>query len=167
MIKLKVVNHSASDRELLVRAASVKQKAWPYPIESQLEWIRKNLSNDDLHLFLQVDGEDVAYMNLVDIHFHADSMAYHGYGIGNVCAAIKGLGYGGKLLSLTNDFLKMTGRPGLLFCMPHVEKFYNHYGWQKVEREKTIIDGLSQEASVFSYSLPPVSQSLIYNGKLF
>lgn len=167
MIKLKVVDHLASDRELLIKAASVKQQAWPYPMDSQLEWIDKNLTSNDKHAFLQVDGENVAYLNLVDIRFTADGIAQRAYGIGNVCAAKKGMGYGGKLISLTNDYLRTMDRVGLLFCMPHVEPFYLRYGWSTVERGKSYVDGLSADAQVLTFSLPPVTESLIYNGRLF
>ena len=167
MLRLEVINHTATDIHILQRAASIKQKAWPYPMESQLEWIKKNLSINDLHLFLLDEGEDVAYMNLVDISLEVDGINYKGYGIGNVCAAVKGMGYGGKLLSLTNDYLKRQRRVGLLFCMSHVERFYAHYGWKKVNRSKTDIQGLSTEVLVYSFGLPDVNESLIYTGKLF
>lgn len=49
-------------------AISLKSVAWPYPKESQIQWMRENLKPEDLHVFLMQDGTDVAYLNIAILY---------------------------------------------------------------------------------------------------
>ena len=89
MDSLKLIKHSEATCEDISQVIAVKQKAWPYPLESQKKWIEENLSPEDIHVFLVVDGEYAAYMNLVKILVCINDQIYDGYGIGNVCARMK------------------------------------------------------------------------------
>ncbi len=167
MFKLRIIRHSEASKEDIANVIKLKSIAWPYPFDSQEEWISKNIKEDDLHVFLQTDDVNEAYMNLVDISLEINGVSTKSYGIGNVCTKTKGMGYGNKLMTLVNDYLKMVNRPGLLFCHEFVEPFYVKCGWKKIEREICFINGLTPEIFIYGYNLPPTLISLKYGERLF
>ena len=167
MDSLKLIKHSEATSEDISQVIAVKQKAWPYPLDSQKKWIEENLSPEDIHVFLEVDGEYVAYMNLVKIQVCINDQNYDGYGIGNVCASIKGSGYGNKLVRLTNNYLVEVNKPGLLFCHTPLIRFYSGCNWDLLPSEKCIEPVLEEEIHAMTFNAPVKIKSLKYQGKLF
>ena len=151
----------------ILRAIAVKSVAWQHPLESQIKWIIDNIEDDDEHVFLKEESKDLAYMNLVRITFTANDTDYMAYGIGNVCAAEKGRGYGRELMNKVNDYLKEKKMCGLLFCRDALVPFYKLYGWEEVKRdvceEPVITDGVH----VMTYLAPDRIVNFKYQGKEF
>lgn len=167
MDSLKLIKHAEATSEDISQVIAIKQKAWPYPLESQKKWIEENLSPEDIHVFLVVDGENAAYMNLVKILVDVNDQVYDGYGIGNVCASIKGRGYGNKMVRLTNNYLVEVNKPGLLFCHTPLIRFYSGCNWALLPPEKCIEPVLEDEIHVMTFNVPVKIESLNYQGKLF
>lgn len=165
---LSIIRHKDAESSTLERVIAVKQKAWPYPIESQIAWIQSNLKDDDLHVILTHEGRDIAYMNLVNITFTVNNKTdYMAYGIGNVCAAIKGKGYGGELMRQVNAYLKEKRHCGLLLCKDALVPFYKIYDWKVVDskacKEPVLPDGIH----IMTYLVPEQIFNFQYKGKLF
>ena len=167
MYTLKLIKHSEATPEDISQVISVKQKAWPYPFESQTEWIEENLSPEDIHVFLVNDGDYSAYMNLVKIQVCINGCFYDGYGIGNVCASIKGRGFGNKLVRLTNNYLVEINKPGLLFCHTPLIRFYSGCDWELMLPEMCLEPVLGDEIHAMTFNAPVKIKSLKYQGKLF
>lgn len=167
MEALKLIKHSEANLEDIEQVIDVKQKAWPYPLESQKKWIENNLSPDDIHVFLLADGKNAAYLNLVKIHVNIDEEIYEGYGIGNVCAAIKGRGYGNKLIKLTNSYIEDNNKLGLLFCHTPLVRFYSGCNWILLPSNKCMEPILDEEIHAMMYNAPTNIKSVKYFGKLF
>ena len=167
MTKLMAIRHADASDEIISNVIATKSQAWSYPYESQQVWIANNLSDNDLHVFLYEDEKIEAYLNLIDITPVVNGIPIKAYGIGNVCSCTKRMGYGNKLMKLTNDYLKMVQRAGLLFCHEHVEPFYAKCGWTKIGNHLCRISGLTPEIKVYAYLLPHSIESLLYDGKLF
>lgn len=167
MDSLKLIKHSEATPEDISQVIAVKQKAWPYPLDSQRKWIEENLSPEDIHVFLVVDGEYAAYMNLVKIQVCINDQNYEGYGIGNVCACIKGRGFGNKLVRLTNDYLVENNKLGLLFCHTPLIRFYSGCDWELLPSEKCIEPVLEEVIHAMTFNAPVKIKSLKYRGKLF
>lgn len=90
MYSLQTIKHSEADSEVLNRAIAIKQVAWPYPKESQFRWIRDNLCDDDVHVFLQKDDRDVAYLNIAWVDAFINGVKVNCAGVGNVCSKFMG-----------------------------------------------------------------------------
>lgn len=86
MYSLQIIKHSEISRNDLRRAISLKSVAWPYPVESQLAWMKDNLKPIDTHVFLQEYGCDVAYLNIAMVHVIINGTDTLCAGIGNVCS---------------------------------------------------------------------------------
>lgn len=166
-MKLEIIKHRDILFRDLLRAIAVKSIAWSHPIESQVKWIIENIDEEDEHVFLKEGSIDLAYMNLVKISFTANDTDYMAYGIGNVCAAEKGKGYGRELMNRVNDYLKEKKCCGLLFCRDALVPFYKLYGWEEVKRnvceEPVLIEGVH----VMTYLAPEKIVNFIYQGKEF
>lgn len=80
------LHHKDADTAFLDRVIALKQKAWPYPKESQLAWMASNLKDDDIHVMLMNDDHDVAYLNLCDVRCNINGTDTQCVGIGNVCS---------------------------------------------------------------------------------
>lgn len=167
MFAIQIVNHKNINSAVLERIISLKQKAWPYPKDSQMGWIRDNLRDGDLHVILLHDGEDVAYLNLCDVHCEINGVEKQCMGIGNVCSAVKGMGYGNRLMTMTNEWLKSNEKIGLLFCHSHVELFYAKCGWNKLDENIYDIEGVTPEILVYIYNASNPVLSLKYKDRLF
>jgi len=92
MYSLYTVKHSEATPLDLDRAISLKSVAWPYPKESQIQWMRENLKPEDLHVFLMQYGTDVAYLNIAMVYVTINGTLTLCAGIGNVCSSRKGGG---------------------------------------------------------------------------
>lgn len=167
MDSLKLIKHSEATPEDISQVIAVKQNAWPYPLESQKNWIADNLSPEDIHVFLVTEGEYTAYMNLVKIQVSINNQEHEGFGIGNVCASIKGRGFGNKLVRLTNDYLVENDKLGLLFCHTPLVCFYSGCDWTLLPPEKCVEPVLENEIHAMVYNSPLIINSLKYQGKLF
>lgn len=86
MYSLQIIKHSEISRNDLQRAISLKSVAWPYPVESQLAWMKDNLKPIDTNVFLQEYGCDVAYLNIAMVHVIINGTDTLCAGISNVCS---------------------------------------------------------------------------------
>ena len=166
-MELEIIKHRDILFKDLLRAIAVKSIAWPHPIESQVKWIIENIDEEDEHVFLKEGSIDLAYMNLVKISFSANDTDYMAYGIGNVCAAEKGKGYGRELMNRVNDYLKEKKICGLLFCRDALVPFYKLYGWEEVKRDACKEPVLAEGIHVMTYLAPEKIVSFKYQGKTF
>ncbi|WP_417613357.1 GNAT family N-acetyltransferase [Owenweeksia hongkongensis] len=136
MLNIKFIKHKSITEEELDDVITVKSSAWPYPRFSQLNWIKTNLKDEDIHLLIKKNELPVAYLNLISIDLEIDKEKIRSYGLGNVCVLKKGEGMGKTLMYLVNDLIKKEKKIGLLFCKKSLIKFYNQFGWEHVEKNK-------------------------------
>ena len=62
MAELEIIKHDDILFRDLLRAVTVKNVAWPHPVDSQLKWITDNMQPEDLHVFFREDDVDLAYI---------------------------------------------------------------------------------------------------------
>lgn len=164
---LEIVKHRDILFRDLLRAIAVKCVAWPYSIESQVKWIIDNIDDEDMHVFLREDTNDLAYMNLVKISFSVNNTDFKACGIGNVCAVEKGKGYGRELMNKVNDYLTEKQICGLLFCKDALVPFYKQYGWKEVKKNVCVKPIMADGVHVMTYLVPKKIISFKYQGKAF
>lgn len=155
-MNLQIIKHKDIFYRDILRAISIKTIAWPHPIESQVKWIADNMQPEDMHVFLSDNGKDVAYMTLSPVEGIINKKTEPLLGIGCVCTAVKGMGYGNCLMQEVNRYLEKNNFKGLLFCREGVVRFYQINGWRVIPTD--IINIMSGHKDVISmvYNCPEV-----------
>lgn len=157
------IKHGEISSNKLKEVCELKSVAWPHSIESQLNWIKSNISDNDIHVILSDENESLAYLNLINIKCVVDGELVNGFGIGNVCSRVQGLGYGSILMKRINSFLVENKMLGILFCKTNLIEFYNKFDWQLVNKEKlklsfdnnnieTMISNFKNDFNILEYS---------------
>lgn len=146
----------------LVGIAQIKKLSWVYPIESQIDWIEKNVKPWDYHLLI----DNAAYCHLTPIILYVDNELKIGYGIGSVCTIEPGKGYGEMLMNEVNSFLTHIQKPGLLFCHARVIPFYGKYEWKLVEKSKLMILINDDAFNTMIYGVKKY-EMIKYEGRIF
>lgn len=167
MFEIIYIKHEKITQEQLDEVIKIKSVAWPFSYEKQLEWIRKNIKDSDIHVLLLKDKAVVAYLNLVNIELIVDTIRHSAYGIGNVCAIEKGKDLGKELIIRVNSYLKTMNRIGLLFCKPSLLNFYKKNYWNLVSNEKFKNKNSVIEVNILVYNFNIEYYFIEYNGELF
>lgn len=167
MFELKVITHCEVGQNDLNQIIKVKSLAWPYTYQMQIKWMNENLNGSDLHLILNKDSKTVAYLNLINIDLRINNKECQSFGIGNVCSAENGKGYGNELMKLTNRFIKEDNKPGLLFCKPSLVGFYEKFYWAVIEKNKLKLKVNNMNFETMYFNIAPDLQLLEYYGHTF
>lgn len=167
MYNLKLIPHKEITSEQLDGIIKIKSKTWPYNFEKQLEWINFNLKKTDIHVLLSLNEKDIAYLNLIKIKFKIDGNLKDGFGIGNVCVLEKGKGWGKKIMTQINLFLKQRNKIGLLFCKNSLVNFYNINDWRLIDKKKMSLSFNNESKETMIFNCDNEFQYLEYLGKTF
>lgn len=164
MYSLYIVKHSDISVADVERAITLKSVAWPYPKASQMQWIKDNMTSKDIHVFLQEDGEDVAYLNIAMVNALINGIDTICAGIGNVCSIRKGCGK--ELMLRVNDFITSLNLPGILFCKDKLVGFYGKYDWKLLNPERVTTAYLDDGINTMVLNLE-TDCSVVYNDRNF
>ena len=158
VMKLEIIPH----RDILFRdlllAITVKNIAWPYPVESQVKWIINNIHFDDMHVFLKDNDEIKAYMTLSFVEGILNGIKTTFVGLGCVCTAIPGVGIGKLLMSYINKYLIKENYKGLLFCKQDLIGFYEKYNWQLVPLDKIVFDKVGEGVYAMVFNCDEINE---------
>lgn len=156
MVELQIIENKEILSRDLLRAVDLKSCAWPYPKESQIQWIQDNLRPEDMHVFLTEGGEDRAYMTLSPVAGVLNGNQTPFLGVGCVCSKEKGRGYGRMLMREVNNYLIQNASHGLLFCRQRVVDFYRKNGWQTVPPDRIKSSIIEEGVSLMVFNCPEV-----------
>ena len=165
-MELEIIKHKDILFRDLLRGIAVKNVAWPHPIESQVKWIIDKMQSEDMHVFLSEKGKDVAYMTLSPVMGILNGIETAFLGIGCVCSAVKGMGYGNHLMQEVNRYLEKHNAKGLLFCREGVIRFYQKNSWQLIPQEILQIEGSHEGVFTMVYNSEEI-HTLIYKDRMF
>ena len=139
----KRIKHKDIGPEELKEIAKVKDQYWTYGIDSQIEWIQKNLSGDDIHLlgYCPEKYELAAYLALVEVFAEVNSNICRCAGLSNVCVkkSYAGKGLGLMLVSKANEFITEEEKNGILLCKDSLASFYEKAGWKTINYERAYV----------------------------
>jgi len=168
--ELKIIEHKNILRDQVEDVIAIKTTAWNYSSESQIKWLRSNLKESDLHVFLIIDNNKVAYANLLPIEVKIDERFTSILGIGNVVAKDKGRGHGSAIIREINKLLKKKNKPGLLFCQKELISFYDYHLWHEIPVNKLEIPAASKSGTsiiTMTYNVNLNFTKLSYLERLF
>ncbi len=166
MPEFEIIRHNDILFRDLLRVITVKNVAWPHPVESQVKWIIDNMQPDDMHVFLKRNGEDKAYMTLSPVSATVDGGETPFMGVGCVCASARGVGFGSLLIRYVNKWLVDHNHKGLLFCKKELIYFYMKNGWSVIEPTSVFLDTPHDGVCTMSYNCGDIKR-LEYSDRLF
>lgn len=124
--------HKYLTDEELDKIISLKMQHWEYSKESQIKWIKENIDQNDIHLMVMVNKDNlIAYLNMVRVSISANGNEKPFFGIGNVCVDKQylRLGYGGLIMNISRFVLQQSKLPGILLCKKYLIEFYSKGNW--------------------------------------
>lgn len=163
MFSLQLIQHSDASSLDLDRVIALKQVAWPYLKDSQMQWMQNNLHPNDIHVFLQKEGQDVAYLNIAWVRVRINGVDTTCAGLGNVCSRITGVGYGKLLITRLMGVL-MGG--GILFCKDTLVEFYRKCNWELVNPPVGTLPKTLEGVNIMVYNVGNV-ETIEYNDRNF
>ena len=150
MFDIKLIKHQDLTESDVREVIDLKSKQWDFNFEKQLQWIKDNIKKSDLHMFLLLDNESVAYLNLIDIDLIVDDIPMKGLGVGNVCAIKKGKGFGFELMKEANKVITQSDKIGLLFCKEPLLKYYSFLNWTELSQAEYKINCGNSKVMIFN-----------------
>jgi hypothetical protein len=167
-MSIKYLVHNEIEDKDLQSVIDIKSIAWPYSVENQLQWIKNNISNEDVHVLLLDENDAVtAYLNMIAIDFEINGKKHSGFGVGNVCASEKGSGNGANLMREINRYFVENKKIGLLFCKEGLLGFYKKQGWYLIPDEKIAVEGINKHTHIMILNFNSDIEQLTYSGKIF
>lgn len=146
-MKWKTVKHRELSKEEAMAIARLKNQHWPYGIQSQLNWMKTNIANDDVHLIgkkdSSIDTGIQAYLTLSVVQAVIDDADQGFIGIGGVCVdqALRHTGIGRELMIESKRYILARRQPGILLCKDELVGFYEKCGWHLLRYETAIVSG--------------------------
>ena len=145
---------------------NIKSKRWNYTQDQCISWIEENLEEDDYHLCIYIKNNIIAYMNFVFIEAKVNDSIIPFVGIGNVCTAESGKGYGDLLMKEVHKIIVEKNWKGILFCKDALVPYYEKYNWQLVDLNCITSEEIKKHNTML-YNLEKPIASFEYTGRMF
>mgnify|MGYP003586369921 FL=1 len=145
---------------------NIKSKRWNYTQDQCKVWIEENLEEDDYHLCIYIKNNIIAYMNFVFIEAKVNDSIIPFVGIGNVCTAESGKGYGDLLMKEVNKIIEEKSWKGILFCKDALVPYYEKYNWELVDLNCITSEEIKKHNTML-YNLEKPIASFEYTGRKF
>lgn len=145
---------------------NIKSKRWNYTQDQCKVWIEENLEEDDYHLCIYIKNNIIAYMNFVFIEAKVNDSIIPFMGIGNVCTAESGKGYGDLLMKEVNKIIEEKSWKGILFCKDALVPYYEKYNWELVDLNCITSEEIKKHNTMLYHLEKPIA-SFEYTGRMF
>lgn len=150
----KYIKNSELLSSFLYKIAEIKEQHWKYGIDSQLQWVMYNMTDNDYHILgLNEQNQILAYASIVCIKVTINEKLNNCYGVGCVCVDknIEGQGYGKKLLEKINLFMEHNAKIGFLLCKESLVSFYKKSNWKEVSYTNAIVSQQQFNLKIMSF----------------
>ena len=121
----------------------LKNTHWKYGINYQLTWFKKNVKSFDIHNMLLINKELVGYTLLrvrkMKSHFISKYFLFDTIIIKKEFRKRK---LSNSIMNFNNSVIKKNKKISFLLCEKKLIKYYNKYGWVKLNKKKIrVMDG--------------------------
>ena len=134
------IKHNKITENLIYKISKLKMQHWIYPIEEQINWFKKNIKEEDVHLLLYIENELIGYLLISEINVKSENRIEKYLGIRNVCISITNrksqTGY--LLMQLASYYFKIQKKGGILLCDDSILNFYLKCNWLLFKGRKII-----------------------------
>ena len=165
-MKIMLQRKKETPSKTLEDICSIKSKRWNYTQDQCKVWIEENLEEDDYHLCIYIKNNIIAYMNFVFIEAKVNDSIIPFVGIGNVCTAESGKGYGDLLMKEVNKIIVEMNWKGILFCKDELVPYYQKFSWELVPAHKIQTDNF-KGINFMVFNVSEDISNLQYDGRNF
>ncbi|MBW8362809.1 MAG: GNAT family N-acetyltransferase [Kaistella sp.] len=139
-MEIKFIPHAKCSDNLLYKISALKKQHWNYPVQEHLRWFKANLSADDVHVCVFIDGSLIAYTTVLNIEYKIQNVAATALGIGSVCVDKEYLNqkYGFFVVQAATIYILRQNILGFLLCKDDLVPFYEKNNWARYAGDVTI-----------------------------
>lgn len=171
-MKWEFIRHCDLSSNEKYQIAKIKDQHWPYGINSQLEWMKKNIRDEDVHLIGKNETENrdlIAYLTLTKINILIDTEGYEAIGVGGVCVEKKHqhIGLGQNTMKEASAYISNREKIGVLLCKDSLIKFYDICGWKKLKYKKAITDRVEYSNNIMVLDYKKLSCDIVTIDRIF
>ncbi len=145
--------------------AKLKNSHWNFGITSQLKWFKdqKNVFKNDFHLFLRKTKKIVGYVQLGKRKYILNSKDNNYYLFRTLIVLKKERNekLAKKIMFEVSKFIKKKKIPAFLLCKKNLIKFYEKYGWDKLNKKKYKVEDHKTSLYGMTYNLRKINQKKI------
>ena len=153
--------------------AKLKNSHWNFGISSQLDWFKnqKNVFKSDYHLFLKKYEKIIGYVQLGKRKYILNSKEnkYYLFRKLKVLKKERNEKLAKKIMQEVSNFIKKKKLPCFLLCKKNLIKFYEKYGWIKLNKKKFKVEDHITSLHGMIYNLKKTDQNKVikfyYNEK--
>ncbi|MDC0352912.1 GNAT family N-acetyltransferase [Candidatus Pelagibacter sp.] len=120
--------------------AKLKNSHWNFGISSQLAWFKdqNNVFDNDFHLFLKKKEKIIGYVQLGKRKYILNSKKKNYYLFRTLIVLKKERNekLANKIMHEVSNFIRQKRAPSFLLCKKNLIKFYEKYGWIKLNKKK-------------------------------
>ena len=153
--------------------AKLKNSHWIFGIISQLNWFKdqKNVFKNDFHLFLKKNKKIIGYVQLGKRKYVLNSKenSYYLFRTLIVLKKERNEKLAKKIMHEVSNFIKQKKLPSFLLCKKNLIKFYEQYGWIKLNKKKFKVEDHNTSLHGMIFNLKKTDQKKIikfyYNEK--
>lgn len=133
-MKFELVKNEELTENQLYSIASLKAQHWLHPVESQIEWMRKNYNCSDTHIILINNNTVVGYVAIAALSIVVDGKSINALGASCLCVdkQYHGRGYGMSIMDRALEFARDNNKPLCLLCKEKLVALYNKCGYKSV-----------------------------------
>lgn len=164
--RTELIKHSDISYDKIQQIVELKSNRWHYTQEQHLDWISKNIQPEDYHILIFENEELIAYTNFVSVKVSINDNEIPFMGIGNVCTAESGKGYGDLLMKEVNKIIVEKNWKGILFCKEALVPYYEKYNWGLVALNCITSEEIKKHNTML-YNLEKPIASFEYTGRMF
>ena len=137
MIKLISKKTSKLSNKEIRSICLLKNTYWKYGINSQITWFKKNVKSFDIHNMLLINKELVGYTLLrvrkmksrfISKYFLFDTLI--------IKKEFRKKKLSNSIMNFNNSVIKKNKKISFLLCEKKLIKYYNKYGWVKLNKKK-------------------------------
>ena len=153
--------------------AKLKNSHWNFGISSQLDWFKnqKNVFKSDYHLFLKKYEKIIGYVQLGKRKYILNSKEnkYYLFRTLKILKKERNEKLAKKIMQEVSNFIKKKKLPCFLLCKKNLIKFYEKYGWIKLNKKKFKVEDHITSLHGMIYNLRKTDQNKVikfyYNEK--
>ena len=120
--------------------AKLKNSQWSFGISSQLSWFKnkKNVFKNDFHLFFKKTEKIIGYVQLGNRKYILNTKEKNYYLFRTLIVLKKERDekLAKQIMHEVSNFIKKRKLPSFLLCKKNLIKFYEKYGWIKLNKKK-------------------------------
>ena len=153
MIKLISKKTSKLSNKEIRSICLLKNTYWKYGINSQVTWFKKNVKSFDVHNMLLINKKLVGYTLLrvrkMKSHFISKYFLFDTLIIKKEFRKTK---LSNSIMNFNNSIIKKNKKISFLVCEKKLIKYYNKYGWIKLNKKKIKVmdDKFNKNGMIFN-----------------